>query len=163
VAVDIKCCDFLAGNDRVYARKARRKKIALVRIDVTNGEAVPVVVQLGTSSLIAAGSTHRPEDPAVVVRKLGEFTWDFLLYSIIDFHPVTAVLDMAVFLTGPLYKRRLKRQLKGLTAGELRVRPGETKTAVVAFRGVGQKPEQLTTILRVGDVERAQVLPVAAC
>ena len=163
MAVDIKCSDFLTGNDHVYARKARRKKIALVRVDVTNGEAEPVVVQLGSSALIAAGSKYHPKEPAVIIRKLGEFTWDFLLYAIIDFHPVTAALDMAVFLTGPLYKRRLKRQLMGLTNGELLVNPDESKTAVVAFRGVAQKPEKLMMVLGVNRDERAVEHSIDPC
>jgi hypothetical protein len=146
----------------MYAAKARRKKIALVRIDVTNGDAIPVVARVGLSSLIAAGTTYYPEEPAEIVRKLGEFTWDFLLYSLIDFHPVTAVLDMAVFLSGPLYKRRLKRQLKSLSNEDLLVPPGESKTAIVAFRGVAQKPDKLTMVLGVHGDERTGAYSIDA-
>jgi hypothetical protein len=154
MSVDVKCSDFLARNDHLYARKARRKKIALIRIDVTNGDALPVVVRLASASLTADGRTYHPEDATLIVRKFGEFTWDFLLYSLIDFHPVTAVLDMAVFLSGPLYKRRLRRQLKMLTNADLPVPPGASKTAVLAFRGVAQKPEKLTMFLGVNGDER---------
>ena len=58
-------------------------------------------------------------NPAALIRKFSEFTWDFLLYTLIDFHPVLAVVDISVLLTGPLYNRRLKKQLRGLADSEM--------------------------------------------
>jgi hypothetical protein len=153
MSVDIRCSDFLRGNDHLYSWKARRKQFAFVRVDVTNRESTALRVLLGSSTLTASGKRYHAEDPAVIIRKLGEFTWDFLLYSIIDFHPITAVLDVALFLSGPLYHRRLRRQLGMLTNKDLLLLPGETKTAVLAFRGPATHPMKLTTTVCVGDSE----------
>ena len=104
--------------------------------------------------MIAGGKTFAAESPAVVLRKLSEFTWDFLLYPLLGFHPITAIFEMGVFLTGPLYNRRLRRQLALLTDADLSLRPGESKTAIVAFRGVPKGLERLTIIFRDGATEQ---------
>jgi hypothetical protein len=145
------CDDVLRNNDHLYAKKARRKKIALIRVDVTNSQSSDVHVLLGSTKLTSAGKTFTAENPAVILRKLSEFTWDFLLYSIVDFYPITAVIEAFVFLTGPLYNRRLKRQLALLSDGEMALRPGESKAAVIAFRGVSKELEWLTIWFRSGD------------
>jgi hypothetical protein len=48
MTVDVACSDFLEGNERVYARKARRKKIAIVRIEATNRGAGAARLRLGS-------------------------------------------------------------------------------------------------------------------
>jgi hypothetical protein len=146
-----KCDDVLRNNDHLYAIKARKKKIALVRIEVTNPQSSDVHVLLGSTKLTSAGKTFGAERPAVILRKLSEFTWDFLLYSIVDFHPVTAAIEACLFLTGPLYNRRLKRLLALLSDGEMTLRPGESKAAVIAFRGVSNELERLTILFRSRD------------
>lgn len=153
MTVELKCEDFLKGNDHLYARKARRKKIAFIRIDVTNRHSSDARLLLSASTLTAGGKTYSPESPAAVVRKLGEFTWDFLLYLIVDFHPITASIEAFLFLTGPLYNRLLRRQLALLMDSDLVILPGESKSALIAFRGVSMDLESLSTWIRVGDHE----------
>jgi hypothetical protein len=154
MAVDVKCSDFLDGNEHLYARKALRKKIAMVRVEATNNGSSAARLRLGSSTVTADGKKVSADVPAVIIRKLGEFTWDFLLYAIIDFHPVTAVFDLTLFLTGPFYQRRLRRQLAMLTNEDLLLSPGESKTVIVAFRGVATSPAKLTTVILVGDTEK---------
>lgn len=153
MTLDVKCGDFLKGNDHLYARKARRKKIAFIRIDVTNRHSSEARLLLSTSTLTAGGKTYSVESPAVVIRKLSEFTWDFLLYLIVDFHPITASIEAFLFLTGPLYNWRLRRQLALLMDGDFVLSPGESKSALIAFRGVSKDLERLVTLIRVGDHE----------
>ncbi len=153
MTLGIKCDDVLKDNGYWYAIKARKKKIALVRIEVTNPQTADVYVRLGSTKLTAAGKTFTAESPAVILRKLSEFTWDFFFYSLFDLHPVTAAIDVGFWLTGPLYNRRLRRQLALLTDGDMTLRPGESKTAVVAFRGVPKELERLTIVFRRGETE----------
>jgi hypothetical protein len=141
--VDLQCDNFLTDNRHVYAIKANRKKIAIIRIRATNRDTSAVRLLLGSSKLIADGMTYDVEHPAKIIRKLGEFTWDFLLYSIIDFHPITAIIDSSLFLTGPFYNRRLKRQLATLSNGELSLSAGESKSALLAFRCPATNLERL--------------------
>ncbi len=154
MTLGVKCDNVLRDNSHLYAIKARKKKIALVRIEVTNTQSSDVQVVLGSAKLTSAGKTIGAENPAVILRKLSEFTWDFFLYPIIDFHPITAVIEACVFLTGPLYNRRLRRQLALLTDGEMSLRPGESKTALIAFRGVSNDLERLTILFRCGHEEQ---------
>jgi hypothetical protein len=141
--LDIRCDNFLTGNHHVYAIKASRKKIAILRIQAANGDSSSVRLLLGGSRLTAEGKTYNVEDPVRTIRRFSEFTWDFLLYSIIDFHPVLALIDASLFLTGPVYNRRLKRQLALLSNSEMCLAPGESKTALLAFRGVRPNTEHL--------------------
>jgi len=153
MTLGVKCDDVLKDNGHWYAIKARKKKLALVRIEVTNSQSEDVQIQLGKTKLTAAGKTFAAESPAVILRKLSEFTWDFLLYPLLDFHPVTAAIEVCVLLTGPLYNRRLRRQLALLTDADLSLRPGESKTAVVAFQGAAQELERLTIVFRCDEKE----------
>ena len=152
MTLGVKCDDLLKDNSHWYALKARRKKIALLRVEVTNTQSSDVLVRFGSTKLIAGGKTFSTESPAVVLRKFSEFTWDFLVYALLDFHPVKAILDVSLLLFGPLYNRRLKRQLVLLTDADMSLRPGESKTALVAFRGVPPKLEQLTIEFRCGEI-----------
>jgi hypothetical protein len=157
VPLEIKCEDFLKENRHVYAHKAKRKKIAIVSVEATNRDMADVRLLLSASQLIAAGESYDAESPAIVLRKLSEFTWDFLLYTIIDFHPVTAAIEAFVFMTGPLYNRRLRRQLKLLSDGEIILKPGECKRALLAFRGVSKTPNELRLSYCCEGDERRQV------
>jgi hypothetical protein len=160
MTLGIKCEDLLIDNHYLYAHKARKKKVALVRIEVTNPLSVDVQVRLGSTKLTAAGKTFDTERPAVILRKFSEFTWDFLFYAILDFHPITAAFELCVWLTGPLYNRRLRRQLVLLTDSDLSLRPGESKTAMVAFRGVPKDLERLTIVFRCGETEVEQQVAI---
>ncbi len=154
--IRVTCVDVLKDNQHVYARKARRKKIALVRIEATNPLSRDVQVLLGTAQLTAAGQTLGIEPPPAVLRSLSEFTWDFLLYSIVDFHPIAAAIDVCLFLTGPIYNRRLRRQLALLSDRDMVLHPGESKTAIAAFRGACKQLQRLNVAFRCG-VERGEV------
>ncbi|MEX2120042.1 MAG: hypothetical protein WD847_10650 [Pirellulales bacterium] len=143
VDLNLKCEDFLKNNRHLYAHKAGRKKIALISIEAANEKSGDVRLVLGAARLIAGGQSHNVEPPAVIIRKLSEFTWDFLLYSIIDFQPVLAAVDAFFLLTGPLYNRRLRKQLRLLSDGEMLLGPGECKQAIVGFRGVSRGAQEL--------------------
>ena len=153
ITLSVKCDDLLKDNSHWYALKARRKKIALIRVAVTNTHASDVLVRFGSTKLIAGGKTFGTESPAVVLRKFSEFTWDFLVYVLLDFHPVMAIFDVSLLLFGPLYNRRLKRQLALLTDADMSLRPGESKTAIVAFRGIAKELERLTIVFCCGEAE----------
>lgn len=153
MTLGIKCEDVLKDNNYLYAHKSRKKKIALVRIEVTNSLSADVQVRLGSTKLTAGGKTFGTESPAVILRKLSEFTWDFLLWTLLAFHPIEAILDVGILLTGPLYNRRLRRQLALLTDADLSLRPGESKTVMVGFRGVPKELERLTIVFRCGETE----------
>jgi hypothetical protein len=150
-SLSIKCDDFLRDNEYLYARKARKKKIALIRIEATNPQSSDAHILLASARLTSKGKTFDVEKPAVVMRKLSEFTWDFLLFLLIDFSPITAAFELCVFLSGPLYNRRLRRQLEVISDTDLTLRPGESKTAVLAFRRVPRQLDRLTFSCRCGD------------
>jgi hypothetical protein len=155
--LDVRCADFLKDNHRAYAHKARRKKIALISVDVTNRHSSDVRLLIGSSQLIAGGKSFPAEARARILRKLSAFTWDFLLYLVIDFHPVTAAIEAFLFLTGPIYNWRLRRQLSRLTDAEVVLRPGEAAQFALGFRGVSSKPERLDLCVSNGRGERQTV------
>jgi hypothetical protein len=143
VELDVKCEDFLKDNQHLYAFKARRKKIALIKVDIANKHSAEVRILLGDSKLIAGEQSYNVETPATIIRKFSEFTWDFLLYMILVFEPVLLAADIFFFLSGPLYNRRLKKQLHSLTDSEMLLKPGECKQALLGFRGVSKGTDQL--------------------
>jgi hypothetical protein len=149
IAVDVRSADFLKDNHRAYAHKARRKKIALVSVEVTNRHSSDARLLIGSSQLIAGGQAFPAESRRLILRKLSAFTWDFLVYLIVDFHPVTAAIEAFLFLTGPIYNWRLRRDLKRLTDADVPLTPGQSVQFVLGFRGVRSKPERLD--LSVGD------------
>ena len=69
MTLGVKCDDLLKDNNHWYALKARRKKIALLRVEVTNTQASDVLVRFGSTKLIAGGKTFGTESPAVILRK----------------------------------------------------------------------------------------------
>lgn len=157
-ALDVKCADFLKDNHRAYAHKARRKKIALIGVEVTNRHSSDVRLLIGSSQLIAAGKTFPAETRRLILRKLSAFTWDFLVYLIIDFHPVTAAIEAFLFLTGPIYNWRLRRHLKQMADADVSLRQGESTTVVLGFRGVSPQPERLALCVSDGSGGR-QTIP----
>ncbi|MEX0714785.1 MAG: hypothetical protein WD278_20825 [Pirellulales bacterium] len=160
VDLDVKCEDFLKDNHHFYAHKAGRKKIALISVEVANKDSDNVRLMLGASKLIADERSYHVETPALIIRKFSEFTWDFLVYLIIDFHPVLAAVDAFFLLTGPVYNRRLRKQLHLLSDGEILLGPGECKQALVGFRGVSGEASRLELSYCSPDGEQRQ-LPCA--
>lgn len=158
VEFDVNCEDFLKDNQHLYALKARRKKIALIIVKVANKHSADVRIVLGDSKLIAGGQRYNVETPANIIRKFSEFTWDFLIYMILVFEPVLLAVDLFFFLTGPLYNRRLKRQLHSLADGEMLLGPGECKEALLGFRGVSKGVDQLQMFYSCDNGEMQQVL-----
>jgi hypothetical protein len=153
IALDVTCVDFLRDNHRAYASKPARKKIALIGIEVTNRHSCDVRLVPGSSQLIAGSSSIPAEKRAVILRKLSAFTWDFLVYLIIDFHPISAAIEAFFFLTGPIYNWRVRRHLRLLSDGETLLRPGQQMKLVLGFRPVSAKPEKLNLYYRCGDSE----------
>jgi len=143
IRMDITSADFLRNNPHVYALKAKRKKIALISVEGMNRHSAEIVIPWASSKLIAGDQSYSVETPDVIIRKFSEFTWDFVVYAILDFSPLLAVVDGFFFLTGPLYNRRLRKQLHLLSDGEMVLRPGETKKVILGFRGVTKAPSQL--------------------
>jgi hypothetical protein len=134
--LDLNCADFLKDNRHLYAHKARRKKIALIRVDAANRGSSQVRIELGAATLVVEGRGHTVESPRVIIRKFSEFTWDFVAYSILDFHPVLVFIDAFFFLTGPLYNRRLKKQLRLLSDSDMVLAASDSREAILGFRGV---------------------------
>ena len=152
--IHLKCTDFLKDNPRLYAFKARRKKIALIHLEAENKGSDDVKLDLSSGKLFVGSQPCAVESPEVILRKFSEFTWDFAIYAILDFHPVLLALDVLVFLTGPLYNRRVKRQLQSLADGELVLRAGERKHILLGFRGVSRKPDRLEIPCSCNDGQR---------
>jgi hypothetical protein len=125
---------------------------------VTNRHSSDVRLVPGSSQLIAGASSFPTEKRAVILRKLSAFTWDFLVYLIIDFHPVSAAIEAFLFLTGPIYNWRLRRHLKHLSDGETLLGPGQHLKLVLGFRPVSTRPDKLNLCYRCGDGE-PQMLP----
>ena len=148
VELDVKCEDVLRNNTHLYAHKAKRKKIALIGVEAANRHSADIRIELGASKLVAGDQSYGVESPGVIIRKFSEFTWDFVVYSILDFHPLLAVVDAFFFLTGPLYNRRLRKQLHLLSDGEMVLRPGESMKVILGFRGVSKAPTQLHLLCR---------------
>ena len=156
--LEVKCEDSLKDNQHVYALKARRKRIALIRVKAENKGSDDLRVPLGDAKLTAGGQSYGVESPATLLRKFSEFTWDFLLYAIFSFHPVLVVVDLFLLLTGPLYNRRLRKQLRSLSDGELLLKPGEGKEVLLGFRGVPKGTDQRRLLLYCGrDGERHEI------
>lgn len=155
--LDLKCEDFLKDNHHLYAVKARRKKIALITVEATNRTSTDVRLMFGDSKLMAGEQSHSVETPAIINRKLSEFTWDFAFYAILDFQPLLAAIDGFFFLTGPLYNRRLKRQLRSLSDGDTILKPGESKKAILGFRNVSKVADRLQLGYRCGESQEQQV------
>ena len=157
-SIDVVCEDFLKGNSHFYATKATRKKIALIRVELQNRLPSDVQVMFSASSLTASGKSYAVEKPAVIVRKLSEFTWDFLLFAITDiFNPVVAIIESFVFLGGPLYNRRLRRKLKRLSDEDMDIPAGKSVDVLLAFRRVGNGLEELTIPYRTAGGESEQI------
>lgn len=157
VAIAVHCVDFLKDNRHAYAAKARRKKIALIAVDATNRHSSDVRLLLDSSRLIAGGGNFSAERRAVVLRKLSAFTWDFLVYLILDFHPISAAIETFLFLTGPIYNWRLWRHLRHLSDGEILLRPGESTKIVLGFRGVRAALDYLELCYCCGDREKGMI------
>jgi hypothetical protein len=155
--LDVRCADFLKDNHHAYAQKARRKKIAVICVDVTNRHSSDVRLLIGSSQVIAGEKSFPAETRAKILRKLSAFTWDFLFYWVIDFHPVTAAIEAFLFLTGPIYNWRLRRHLSRLIDADVVLRPGEATQFVLGFRGLSSKPERLDLYVSDGSGERQTV------
>ncbi|MCH8218962.1 MAG: hypothetical protein IH892_19565 [Planctomycetes bacterium] len=90
----IVCEDFLRDNRRLYAHKAKRKKIALIAVEaVCMGDSETVTLDLGAAELVTDKKRHGVEPPDRLIRRFSEFTWDFLFFLIVDFHPVLSLID----------------------------------------------------------------------
>ncbi len=161
IALDLRCADFLKDNHTLYAHKARRKKIALIRVEAVNSNSGEVRLRLAETQLLAGGTLHRAESPEVIIRKFSEFTWDFLVYLFLDFHPVLAALDVFFLLSGPFLNWRLKRQLRELSNSDLSLKPGERRQILLGFRGVAQPPEQLQLVIGCEDASSPQTVACA--
>ena len=155
--LDVRCADFLKDNHRAYVQKARRKKIALISVDVTSRHSSDVRLVFGSTQLIAGGHSFPVETRSKILRKLSAFTWDFLFYLVIDFHPVTAAIEAFFFVTGPIYNWRLRRHLSRLTDADVVLRPGQAGQFVLGFRGVSSQPERLDLYVSDGSGERRTI------
>jgi hypothetical protein len=157
VDLDVACEDFLRDNSHLYAHKAKRKKIALISVEAASRDSCKIRIELGAAKLVVGNRNYDVESPQLMIRKFSEFTWDFVVYSILDFHPVLVFVDAVLFLSGPLYNRRLKNQLRLLSDGEMVLGRGDRKKAILGFRGVSKGAMQLQLFYRRDDGERRQM------
>jgi len=157
VDLEVRCEDYLKDNHHFYAFKAKRKKIAVINVEVVNKSAADVQLLLDESTLRVADRICNLELRATIFWKLSEFTWDFLLYLILDFHPLLAAVDMFFLLSGPLQNRMLKKQLHALSDGEMLLKAGESNKVLLGFRGVSKGPRQLQLVYCVARSEKHQL------
>lgn len=157
VELDVKCEDFLKDNPHLYAHKAKRKKIALISVEAVNRDLTELRIELGGAKLHVGEQTYAVESPGVIIRRLSEFTWDFLVYSVLVFQPALVVVDAFLFLSGPLYNRRLRKQLHLLSDGEMILVRGDRKKAILGFCRVSKGAAQLQLAYRRDDGERREI------
>lgn len=160
--LEASAADFLDGNRSLYAARARRKKLGLIGFRVLNRTPAEVRIDLGSSRLLCGGQSREVEAPRAVIRSLSEFTWDFLVYLILSFHPLLAAVDLFFFLGGPLYNRSLRRKLRALVDGTIVIAPGEAAEGLLGFRKVPRGPAVLRLAYAAdGSGPRQIELPVA--
>ena len=158
LSLEVECKDLLKDNRHHYAHKAKRKKIALIAVEAVCGSAPgTVTIDLGAAELISDKKRHGVEPPDRLIRRFSAFTWDFLFFLIVDFHPILSLIDLLCLLSGPLYNRRLKRQLRLLSDGEMTLRAGERKKAILGFRGLRTAPTHLQLSYRCQDGKPEQI------
>ena len=156
--LQVVCEDFLKDNPHLYAHKAKRKKIALIAIEaLSSSDSGTVTIDLGAAELTADEKRYTVEPPKRIIRRFTKFTWDFLLFLVLDFQPLVCLIDLLCLLVGPLYKRRLRRQLRLLADGEMTLRAGERKKALLGFRGVCGAATQVQLTVRYPDGRSEQV------
>ena len=157
--LSITAKSFLKHNPRLYAHKARRKKFALICITAQASSHIDELrIDLQAAKLVVGSKSYGVEAPKRIIRKFSEFTWDFLIFAILDFHPVLVLVDIFFVLSGPLYNRRLRKQLRLLSDGEMALRPGEQKKAILAFRAVSKGAAQLCVQYRCGESELKEIV-----
>ncbi len=157
--LSITAKNFLKHNPRLYAHKARRKKIALISITAQAASHIDELrINLRAAKLVVGSKSYDVEAPKRIIRKFSEFTWDFLIFAILDFHPVLVLVDIFFVLSGPLYNRRLKKQLRLLSDDEMALRPGELKKAILGFRGVPKGAAQLQLWYRCGEGDQMMIV-----
>ncbi len=158
LSLEVVCEDHLKDNRHLYAHKARRKKIALIAVEAVCGcTSGAVTIDLGAGELISDKKRYAVEPPKRIIRRFTEFTWDFLLFLVVDFQPMVCLIDFLCLLVGPLYNRRLRRQLRLLADGEMTLRAGERKKAILGFRGLRGAPTQLQLTVRYPDGRSEQM------
>ena len=122
-----------------------------------NRDSTEIRIELGTAKLRVGEQGYAVESPGLIIRKFSEFTWDFLVYSILVFQPVLVVVDAFFFLSGPLYNRRLRKQLHLLSDSEMVLGRGDCKKAILGFCRVSREAAQLQLSYRRGDGERREI------
>ena len=125
--------DFLKDDARWYARRARRKKIALIQLDAENTTASPITVDFARAKLSVGERSYAAEKQATIVSKLSTFQWDFLFYWILHFSVIELAIELSLFFAGTLFNRSLRKQLSSLLDRQLTLRPGERLRGLVAF------------------------------
>lgn len=150
--IEVTVSDLLKENSCLYAHKARRKKIALIVVEFSaRKDSDTVTVDFGSATFTSGGKDRGVEPPERLLRRFREFTWDFLFFLLLDFNPLLSLIDFMVLLGGPLYNRRLKKQLCLLTDGEMVVRPGTGQKAILGFLAVRTGPAELRFSYRSGE------------
>lgn len=181
--LEIVCRDFLKDNNHSYARDAADRRITLVEVRATNQCPFEMRLMLGSSRLTSIEDDRQVVTSAlgssVLLQELlsgwgwprrrvaSEAMWGVLVAAnaIIFWaaHGVEPDRWVALwpfllfvpllFSLGPLYNYRLRRQLASLSNGDLLLMPGESKTALIAFRDAATLFDHLLIPLRRGDAE----------
>lgn len=135
----LHCSDFLQGNRGWYAPRARRRKIRLVKLTAANIGGAAITVDFTGATLQADGQTHPSVEGEAIARELSEFNWDFLFYWILHFSLLELALDLAIFLTGSLFNRSLRKHLAQVLHRKAVLKPGESVEGLLAFRKVARR------------------------
>jgi hypothetical protein len=131
----LEVSDYFAEQLRWFERKARWKKIVLLKFSVRNESSRPLTLRAAGTRLVAGGVACGLEPREEVVKRLRSFQWDFLLYLIVSLNWIEAAIDFFFLATMTLGNRRLARKLRGLLEGDVVIPPGGSHEGILAFRG----------------------------
>jgi hypothetical protein len=126
--------DFLKAAAPWYAGRARRKKISLFQVEARNGSAAPLTIDFARARLRAGGREHAAERGEDIARALATFQWDFLFYWLLHFSLWELAVELALFLAGGLFNRRLRRGLRAVLDRPVTLLAGEKAQGLLAFR-----------------------------
>ncbi len=128
--------DFLGDGRQWFAPRARRKKIALIRLAARNDGSAPITVDFAQSRFSVSGQHHEAESRDTITGRLSTFQWDFLFYWILHFSIIELAIELSLFLAGTLFNRSLRKRLSSILDRQLTMQPGERLQGLVAFRKV---------------------------
>ncbi|MBI4583889.1 MAG: hypothetical protein HY717_07680 [Planctomycetes bacterium] len=128
--------DFLKDGAPWYARRAGRKKIALIKLDAKNTSTSPITVDFARARLSLGEKSYEAEKRDTIIGKLSTFQWEFLFYWILHFSVIELAIELLLFFAGTLFNKSLRNRLSSILDQQVILQSGERLQGLVAFRKV---------------------------